>query len=55
MDLEDENRVSRLISRKRKRRVVKMNFKRKNAELKPEYELYEIKYSERISYGRLKE
>ena len=31
-----------------------MNFKRKNAEEKLEYKLYEIEYSERVTYGRLK-
>ena len=54
LDLEDENRVSLPISRKNKRRFVKMNFKRKNAEEKLEYKLYEIEYSERVTYGRLK-
>jgi len=32
-----------------------MNSQKNNVEEKPEHRLYEIKYSERVSYGRLKE
>ena len=44
-----------LISRKQKVEVVNMNSQGNNVEEKPEHRSYEIKYSERVSYGRLKE
>jgi len=40
---------------KEKLEVVKMNSQKNNVEENPEHELYDIEYSERMSYGRLKE
>ena len=44
-----------LISRKEKLEVVKMNSQKNNVGGPSEHELYEIEYSERTSYRRLKE